>query len=193
MRRYENHVPILKPNIPARVSAEQVIIKVQGVDYLPPAPNGYASKRARFCGTPSCIERRQNCACARNAIARRMLYIAQYEDLIASEPRWTNRELRRSTVATTHSRIDSSETRVQNLSNLSQSEVRDRDLADLWNYHEPFTGDVEGIRVLDIPCQHQHQLVAWPDAIVVIDGASKIWFKLRSRAPKNVETEDIVS
>src|SRR3990172_8422950 len=88
-------------------------------------------------------------------------------------------------------RVAPAEPHVEERLEITQREVRHRELADLWNHHEPFARDVEEVRQLDVARKDQHELVAGPDLVAGVHGPARVRQELARRGAEDREAEDL--
>ena len=89
-----------------------------------------------------------------------------------------------------HARIHSPQAGVKNVLQLRHGQIIHPYLTDLGNHDEAFTRHVQGIRLLDVARQHEHQPVPRIDAIVGIHRTREIGVELRRRVAEEIQPED---
>ena len=80
--------------------------------------------------------------------------------------------------ATPNARVNAAKPRVENVLKLREREIRDLQLADLRDDDEAFACHVESMRDLDVTSKNEHQTVARPEPIVIVNRPRKIRVEL---------------
>jgi len=75
----------------------------------------------------------------------------------------------RGTKSAANAGIDPTEPVVENVLYLRHGETIHENLADLWNYDEALTRDIQRLRLFDVAGQHKDQSVARPDLVAGVN------------------------
>ena len=187
---HKDHVARLKPWIVRTVRPEEVVVQVERI-HEPAAAANLDAPHAAIDARPAGGVQRTECGSgAGDAIAARLVHVTKDEHLVAVEPRKVDGEVCRGARAATQAGIDAAKARVQDILELAEREVGNRDLPDPRNDDEALARDVERVGPLGISGDDEDDAIAGPEPVARVHGAGEVGIELRRLRVEDAEAKD---
>ena len=191
MNRHEDDVAIVQADVGGIGPVDQVLIEIQAVDQLLTAEHGQETEAAVAGGSTGGIQCGERSPRRGNLIGARPHHVSGHVHLNVTKPGNRDLKLGPGVRISTDSGVDLAQASVELVLELLQRQVGGVDLAYLWDDDEPFASDLQRVRLLDITRQNEHQLVAGPEPIILIDRPGHARLIPGGRSSESLQTEDL--
>ncbi len=189
--RDEHHVAALQPDFGRVAPLEQVVVQIEAVHQLGPAPHQDVPEGAVGGRTAGRIERREHRSRRRDLICAGPHHVAGDVDLDVAKFADRELELRRGIGSAADAGVDPAQPVVQQILDLAQRQVRDVDLAHLPDDDESLPGDGEGLRALDVTGEDEHEHVARAQPVVLVHRTGLGGLEAGGGAAEGLDPEDL--
>ena len=166
VRRHEDDIARLEPDVAARIAAQQIVVEIEYRDRLAATLYLDAAQPGELGDATRRVQAREDRAERADLVRAWLRHLADHVDLIRAHIRDRHVELRCRITTSAHTGVHPAEAGVEDISQLIERQIRHMHLAHLWDQDETLARDGQGIGELVVAGDNQHEIVTGAKPVV---------------------------